>query len=77
MTAYEKSLKDLETWLGNDHNLVVLQEIIAAEPALFGKQKEIDLTFNLIAAYQKELRAAAVPLAEKITRKSRANSAGG
>ena len=26
MSAYEKSLKDLETWLGNDHNLVVLRE---------------------------------------------------
>jgi len=64
--AYEKSLKDLEDWLGNDHNLTVLRDKIAAEPAFFGKEKAIELTFDLIARYQKELRANAVPLAERI-----------
>jgi CHAD domain-containing protein len=64
--AYEKSLKDLETWLGNDHNLVVLQDVIALEPAFFGKEKDIQLTFDLIARYQKELRDEAIPLAERI-----------
>lgn len=66
MEAYEKSLKDLEDWLGNDHNLTVLRDRIAAEPAFFGKEEAIDLIFNLISGYQKELRAAAVPLAERI-----------
>ena len=66
MGAYEKSLKDLEDWLGNDHNLTVLRDRIAAEPAFFGKEKQIDLTFDLIARYQKELRANALPLAERI-----------
>ena len=66
MGAYEKSLKDLEDWLGNDHNLTVLQDTIAAEPAFYGKPKEIDQIFDLIARYQKELRAEAVPLAERI-----------
>jgi CHAD domain-containing protein len=66
MGAYEKSLKDLEDWLGNDHNLTVLRDKIAAEPAFFGKEKAIELTFDLIARYQKELRANAVPLAERI-----------
>src|SRR5262249_41582496 len=28
ISAYEKSLKDLETWLGDDHNLAVLREKI-------------------------------------------------
>ena len=56
MSAYEKSLKDLETWLGNDHNLAVLREKIVAEPAFYGKQKDIDLTLDLIDRYQKELR---------------------
>ncbi len=66
MTAYEKSLKDLEDWLGNDHNLSVLKDTIAAEPAFFGNEKTVELAFDLIARYQQELRAAAVPLAERI-----------
>jgi len=66
IVAYEKSLKDLETWLGNDHNLVVLQDVIALEPAFFGKEKDIQLAFDLIARYQKELRGEAIPLAERI-----------
>jgi CHAD domain-containing protein len=66
MEAYEKSLKDLETRLGNDHNLTVLRDRIAAEPEFFGKEKEIELTLDLIARYQKELRACAIPLAERI-----------
>lgn len=66
MRAYEKSLKDLEDWLGNDHNLTVLRDTITAEPAFFGKEKDIALMFDLIEKYQKELRANAVPLAEKL-----------
>ncbi|MGA2717201.1 MAG: CHAD domain-containing protein [Bryobacteraceae bacterium] len=66
MGAYEKSLKDLEDWLGSDHNLTVLRDRIAAEPAFFGKETAIELTFDLIARYQKDLRANAIPLAERI-----------
>ena len=66
MGAYEKSLKDLEDWLGNDHNLTVLRDTIAAEPAFYGKAKDIAQIFDLIAKYQKELRAEAVPMAERI-----------
>jgi len=53
MSVTEKSLKDLETWLGNDHNLVVLRARIVAEPAFYGKQKDIDLALDLIDRYQK------------------------
>jgi CHAD domain-containing protein len=66
MTAYEKSLKDLETWLGNDHNLAVLREKIVAEPALYGEQKDIDLILDLIDKYQRELRGQSLSLAERI-----------
>jgi CHAD domain-containing protein len=66
MSASEKSLKDLETWLGNDHNLVVLRARIVAEPAFYGKQKDIDLTLELIDKYQKELRGQSLSLAERI-----------
>jgi len=66
MTAYEKSLKDLETWLGDDHNLAVLRERIVTDPALYGEQKDIDLTFDLISKYQIELRQQSLSLAERI-----------
>jgi CHAD domain-containing protein len=66
ISASEKSLKDLETWLGNDHNLVVLRDRIVAEPAFYGRQKDIDLTLELIDKYQKELRDQSLSLAERI-----------
>ncbi len=66
MVAYEKSLKDLETWLGNDHNLAVLRERIAAEPAFYGTREETDLLLDLIDRYQTELRGAAIALAERV-----------
>ena len=66
MSAYEKSLKDLETWLGNDHNLAVLREKIAAEPAFYGEQNDIDLILDLIDRYQHELREQSLALAERI-----------
>lgn len=66
MIAYEKSLKNLETWLGTDHNLAVLREKIVAEPAFYGTQKVIDQTLDLIDKYQKELRDSSLSLAERI-----------
>jgi CHAD domain-containing protein len=66
MSAYEKSLKDLETWLGNDHNLAVLRERIVAEPAFYGKDKDIDLILDLMDRRQKELRDRSLSLAKRI-----------
>lgn len=66
MTACEKSLKNLETWLGEDHNLVVLQETILAEPDFYGIKSEIKLLIELIDRYQKELREQSVAMAERV-----------
>jgi CHAD domain-containing protein len=66
MRANEKSLKELETWLGEDHNLVVLSDQVAADPAAFGKDKEIDLFLSLTGKYQKELREKAESLGQRI-----------
>lgn len=66
MSAYEKSLKDLETWLGNDHNLAVLRELITAQPDFYGTPKDIELMLDLIERYQKELRKESVSLAERV-----------
>ncbi len=66
MQAYEKSLKDLETWLGEDHNLVVLRETVLAEPELFGSAPDIAFFVKLTGRYHKELRANAVALGRHI-----------
>jgi len=66
MPAYERRLKDLETWLGEDHNLVVLQETVMAEPGFFGPAPEIRLFAKLIGKYRKELRGDALALGARI-----------
>ena len=65
MQAYASSLKDLDTWLGNDHNLVVLRDRIVAEPEFYGKEREIDLLLSLIDKYEKLLRESALSLGER------------
>jgi CHAD domain-containing protein len=66
MVVYEKSLKDLETWLGTDHNLCVLRDKIVAEPAFYGKEKDIEQVLDLIDRYQKELRDSSIALSDRI-----------
>jgi CHAD domain-containing protein len=66
MESYEKSLKELENWLGEDHNLVVLQETVVATPALFGKELEIALFQKLIDQYHEKLRGYAVSMGKHI-----------
>jgi CHAD domain-containing protein len=61
MVAYEKSLKELETALGEDHNLVLLEE-----HALPGNSQDVALAGKLIGKYHKELRADALALGERI-----------
>jgi len=62
MRAYEKSLKDLETCLGEDHNLVILREKVLADPAFYGSGEEVRLLAGLIGQYHKELRDNALSL---------------
>jgi CHAD domain-containing protein len=66
MQAYERSLKDLETWLGDDHNLVVLREKVVSEPVFYGGGKETDLFLSFVDKYEKELRGNALSLGERI-----------
>lgn len=55
MEAYEKSLKDLETALGEDHNLVLLEE-----KALPGNARDVDLCRELMKKYRDKLQAEAL-----------------
>jgi CHAD domain-containing protein len=68
MPAYERRLKDLETWLGEDHNLVVLEEKVMAEPGFYGAKTDIALFMKLIGKFHKELRRDALALGARIYR---------
>ena len=68
MPGYERRLKDLETWLGEDHNLVVLEEKVMAEPDYYGNAVDIGLFRTLIARYHAELRRDALAMGRRIYR---------
>lgn len=66
LEAREGSLKNLETWLGDDHNLVVLCDTIQKDPASFGEPTDIQLFMALSHQYQRELRENALSLGERL-----------
>lgn len=66
LEAREASLKDLETWLGDDHNLTVLCEKIQQDPSSFGEVADTDLFLALSRQYQNELRQNALSLGERV-----------
>jgi len=66
LEAREKSLKDLETWLGDDHNFVVLNERIKNEPEKFGDEKQLTFFCALVSEHQNELRQNSMALGERI-----------
>ncbi len=66
LQARESSLKNLETWLGDDHNLVVLCAKIDESPDSFGEAANIQLFLALSTQYQKELRENALSMGERL-----------
>ncbi len=66
MGAREKSLKDLETWLGEDHNLAVLSERLASDPAKYGAKRDLERVLRSIRDWQTMLREKALPVAERV-----------
>ncbi|MBV8895450.1 MAG: CHAD domain-containing protein [Acidobacteriaceae bacterium] len=66
LQARESSLKELETWLGDDHNLVVLHEKLNADPARYGGEENVRLFTTLMDDYSKELREKSLSLGARI-----------
>jgi CHAD domain-containing protein len=66
MQAREKSLKELETWLGDDHNLFVMRGLIAGEPAAFGEAAMVEKLLDAIDKRQSELRRNALSLGARL-----------
>lgn len=57
--GYEAVLKEVETCLGEDHNLAILRELLLNEPRLFGGRRSVNHLLPIIKREQKELRAKA------------------
>ena len=66
MEAHESSLKQLETWLGDDHNLVVLREKLKERPEDFGGEVAATAFLSLVEQHQKELREKSISLGERV-----------
>ena len=58
----EDDLRKLETWLGDDHNLVVLRETINEDHARFGHPKQVRQFLVLTKQHGEELREKALDL---------------
>ncbi|MBV9269023.1 MAG: CHAD domain-containing protein [Acidobacteriaceae bacterium] len=66
MEARENSLHDLETWLGDDHNLVVLCEQLEQDSDGFGGQDTVQLFSALARQEQGELRKKSESLGQRV-----------
>jgi CHAD domain-containing protein len=61
-----RNLKRLETWLGDDHNLVLLRRTILKDPARFGDERATALVLGCVAKYQASLRRRALRLGDRV-----------
>jgi CHAD domain-containing protein len=59
-------LKQLETWLGDDHNLVVARATILDAPAHFGNARATAVVLGCVAKYQATLRRRALKLGGRL-----------
>ena len=66
MAAYEQRLHDLETWLGDDHNLVLLGDHLRACGEARCRPAELVCCFGLIRRRQQELRRRSLAVGKEI-----------
>jgi hypothetical protein len=60
------SLKDLESWLGEHHNLTVLEEKLEKNPERFGDREAIEIFLALAAAEQRKLAQDSIALGRRL-----------
>jgi CHAD domain-containing protein len=61
-----KQLNQLETWLGDDHNLVVMRSTLLDAPPRFGNTRATTLILGCMAKYQATLRRRALKLGDRL-----------
>jgi hypothetical protein len=59
-------LKDLESWLGEHHNLAVLEERLEKNPERFGDREVIEIFLTLAAAEQRKLAQDSIALGGRL-----------
>jgi CHAD domain-containing protein len=64
--GFEDAARELESKLGDDHNLVLMRNTIVEKPARFGKQKDIKAFLEIVDEHQQELRWEAKILAQRL-----------
>jgi CHAD domain-containing protein len=60
-----RNLKRLETWLGDDHNLVLLRATILKRPSRFGDEKGTAVVLGCLEKYQSSLRRRALKFGDR------------
>lgn len=66
LDGYEAAARDLESKLGDDHNLVVMRDTILEKPEAFGKGEDIDAFLKIVDNHQKKLRSECRTLADRL-----------
>jgi CHAD domain-containing protein len=66
LAFYQKNLRHLETCLGDDHNLAVLQQKLSKEPELYGSQEVIGMFLDSVKQRQQSLRSTAESIGQQI-----------
>lgn len=64
--ARESSLHDLESWLGDDHNLAVLTQQMQEDPDKYGGKRILDSFLPVAGLHQEELRSKALALGQRL-----------
>jgi CHAD domain-containing protein len=59
-------LKRLETWLGDDHNLVLLRMTVLEDPSKFGDERATAVVLGCIEKYLASLRKRALTLGQRL-----------
>jgi CHAD domain-containing protein len=65
-SARARGLKQLETWLGDDHNLVLLRAAILTAPSRFGDERTTAVVLGCLAKYHATLRRRALALGDRL-----------
>ena len=66
LSAHLSELDRLNDYLGDDHDLAVMTQLLTSEPERFGASVDVDQLLTLIARQREEFQLAGVKLAELI-----------
>lgn len=66
LEGFEAAAKELESQLGDDHNVVVMRNTIVEKPDGFGKQEEVEAFLDILDKHQHKLRAEAKIMARRL-----------